>query len=158
MGLLYIHHARRDRLTFRFVTEVLWSQWKRGALSVRRGDVLDFLAQCEPEHPEIRRWREATRKKLAGNVLSALRDFGLLHGVQRKILHRPPLDSAVVAHLVRLLHDEGLRSQAVLDAADWHLFLLDESDVSSALGDLAQRGIIRFERSGRTVILDPIVA
>lgn len=158
VGLLYIHHARRDRLTFRFVTEVLWNRWKRGALSVRREDVLDFLAQCEPEHPEVRRWREVTRKKLAGNVLSALRDFGLLHGVQRKVLTRPPLDPAVAAHLVRLLHDEGLRGQTVIDAADWRLFLLDESDVSRALGDLAQRGLVRFERSRRSVILDPIVA
>jgi hypothetical protein len=158
VGLLYIHYARRDRLTFRFVTEVLWSRWKQGVPAVRREDVLDFLAVCEPEHPEVRRWREVTRKKLAGNVLSALRDFGLLRGVQRKSLHRPPLDPAVAGHLVRLLHEEGLRGQAVVDAPDWRLFLLDESDVLLALGDLAQRGVVRFERSGRTVILDLIGA
>jgi hypothetical protein len=57
VGLLHVHHARRDRLTFRFVTEVLWSGWKQGALSVRREDVLDFLAVCEPEHPEVLRGR-----------------------------------------------------------------------------------------------------
>jgi hypothetical protein len=86
---------------------------------VRRDDVLDFLVEYESRDCAVKRWRESTRKKLAGNVLSALRDFGVLTGVQ-----------------------------------DWRLFLWEPHDTSLVLAQLAQRGEIRFERSGRIVVLD----
>ena len=97
---------------------------------------------------------ESTRKKLAGNVLSALRDFGVLSGVQRKVLQRPIVPPEVALHLCRLLHAEGLRGRSLLEAPDWRLFLWEPHDISMALAQLAQRGEIQFERSGRTVILE----
>src|SRR5690606_13940145 len=63
LGLLYLHSARRDRLTFDFVTEALWARWNSGARLVSRGDVLDFLR--EREAPEVALWRESTREKVA---------------------------------------------------------------------------------------------
>jgi len=153
-ALLYVHFARRDRLTFDFVTEKLWVLWRGRRPEVRRDDVLDFLSLYEGEHPNVRKWRESTRKKLAGNVLSALRDFGLLSGVQRKALQRPVVPSEVALHLVHLLDAEGLRGRRLLEAVDWRLFLWDTRDVAQALTVLAQRGELRFERSGSTVVLD----
>ncbi len=154
VGLLYLHYARRDRLTFEFVTEKLWALWKSRSLEVSRNDVMDFLASSEAQNPRVRKWRESTRKKLAGNVLSALRDFGLLKGVQRKLIQQPLLPLEVVLHLCRLLHGEGLRGHAVLEARDWRLFLREPHEVAVALGQLAQQGQLRFERSGKTVVLE----
>jgi hypothetical protein len=152
VGLAYVHYARRDRLTFDFVTNKLWPLWKHGTRDVRRNDVMDFLA--ESAETTSAKWRESTRIKLAGNVLSALRDFGLLTGVQRKFLQRPVVASEVVLHLCRLLSTEGLRGRTLLEARDWRLFLWDTRDTSQALVQLAQKGELRFERSGRTVVLD----
>lgn len=154
VGLAYLHYARRDRLTFDFVTDKLWSRWKGKMLEVRRDDVLDFIGDYESRDVAVKRWRESTRRKLAGNVLSALRDFGLLTGVQRKSLQRPVVVPEVALHLCRLLRDEGLRGRALLEAQDWRLFLWEPHDTSLALAQLAQRGEIRFERSGRTVVLE----
>lgn len=152
VGLVYVHFARRDRLTFDFVADKLWPLWKGDGRNVRRDDVIDFLAESANGQPT--KWRESTRVKLAGNVLSALRDFGLLTGVQRKTLQRPVVAPEVVLHLCRLLDAEGLRGRALLEARDWRLFLWDIADTSRALAQLAQRGELRFERSGRTVVLD----
>lgn len=152
VGLVYVHYARRDRATFDFVTEELWSQWQRKTRSVGRADVMHFLAARANGRSAT--WRESTRLKLAGNVLTTLRDFGLLAGVQRKTLQRPVVTPEVVLHLCRLLDAEGLRGRTLLEARDWRLFLWDIADVSRALADLAQRGEIRFERSGRTVVLE----
>jgi hypothetical protein len=154
VGLAYLHHARRDRLTFDFVTDRLWTRWRSKTLEVRRDDVLDFLAEYESRDAAVKRWRESTRKKLASNVLSSLRDFGLLTGVQRKSLQRPVEVPEVALHLCRLLDGEGLRGRALLEARDWRLFLWEPHDISLALAQLAQRGEIRFERSGRTVVLE----
>jgi len=154
VGLAYLHYVRRDRLTFDFVTDGLWRRWKSKALEVRRDDVLDFLADYESRDAAVQKWRESTRKKLAGNILSALRDFGVLTGVQRKSLQRPAVAPEVALHLCRMLDCEGLRGRALLEARDWRLFIWEMHDTSVVLAQLAQRGEIRFERSGRTVILD----
>lgn len=154
IGLLYVHYARRDRLTFDFVTRKLWELWRSKTVEVRRNDVLDFLAAYEDGHPQVRTWRESTRKKLAGNVLSALRDFGLLKGVQRKVIQQPTVPLEVVLHLCRLLNSEGLRGRALLEAPDWRLFLWGPHEAAEALAQLAQTGKLRFERSGKTVILE----
>jgi hypothetical protein len=151
-SLVYIHYARRDHLTFDFATDKLARVWKAGVREISRQDVTDFLVEgASGERPK---WRESTRIKLAGNVLSALRDFGLLTGVQRKRLQLPVVLPEAVLHLCHLLEAEGLRSRAVLDARDWQLFLWDVQDTSQALARLAQRGEIRFERSGATVVLE----
>lgn len=154
IGFVYLHYARRDRLTFEFVSERLWELWKSKTLAVRRDDVLDFLEAHAPSSDSVRRWRQSTRVKLAGNVLSAVRDFGLLSGVQRKTLQRPVISIEVALHLCRLLDAEGLRGRSLLEADEWRLFLWDHSDTSDALTKLAQRGDIQFERSGRTVVLE----
>lgn len=154
VGLAYLHFAQRDRLTFDFVTEYLWIRWKNKLFEVRRDDVLDFLADYEPRDTAVKKWRESTRKKLAGNVLSALRDFGVLTGTRRKSQQRPVVSPEVALHLCRVLDGEGLRGRALLKARDWHLFLWEIHDTSHALAHLAQRGEIRFERTGRTVMLD----
>lgn len=154
VGLAYVHYARRDRLTFEFVTQALCALWKARALEVRRDDVLDFLADCGSREVHVKGWRETTRKKLAGNVLTALRDFGLLEGVQRKKIRRPIVPPEVALHLCRLLYGEGLRGRAVVEAPDWRLFLWEPHDVNLALGGLAQQRHLRFEKSGRTVVLD----
>lgn len=151
VGLAYLHYARRDRLTFEFVAEKLWSLGTAGARDVRRDDVVDFLTNAS--NGVCSKWCESTRAKVASNVLSALRDFGLLSGVQRKTPQRPVVAPEVVLHLFRLLDAEGLRGRALLDARDWRLFLWDQQHTSQALGQLAQHGELRFERSGRTVVL-----
>ncbi len=154
LGLVYIHFARRDRLTFDFVTTKIWDMWKNKIIVVRRDDLLDFLTNREEQHPEIKTWRESTRKKLAGNTLSALRDFGVLKGVQRKVIQQPAFAPEVALHLCRLLYAEGLRGRAALEAQDWRLFLWSAHHVADAFSRLAQVGAIRFERSGKTVILE----
>jgi hypothetical protein len=152
VGLVFVHYARRDRLTFEFVSRRLWALRQQTTSPVSRNDVLDFLASAQDL--ETPKWRDSTRKKVAGNVLTALRDFGMLRGVQRKFVQRPVVPPNVVLHVCRLLDAEGLRGRALLEARDWRLFLWEPADTASALMQLAQYGAVRFERSGRTVLLE----
>ena len=152
--LAYLHYARRDLLTFEFVTTALAPRVAAGRVEVGREDGLDFLKHAEARHPEIAKWRDATRRKLAGNALSALRDFGLVQGVQRKRVVRPHVSDAVLLHLCRLLWAEGLRGTEILRAPDWSLLFMDESAVLDALMrlDRARRG--RFQHPGGIVMLE----
>jgi hypothetical protein len=86
VSLLYLLYALRDRLTFDFVTNVLSNKGYQTRSLVSRNDVLDLLKQAASRQPQIERWAESTRIKLAGSILTALRDFGVLEGQQKKVL------------------------------------------------------------------------
>ena len=155
-SLAYLYFCLRDRLTFEFVTEFVWRRWQDGLTSLDREDVLTFIEGRIEAEPSIAKWRESTRKKLAGNMLSALRDFGLFKGTSKKQIQRPVISGEAVFHLLTILMAEGLTGRSLLQATDWRLFLFNENQVTQALQDLSQRRWIRFERGGNTVVLELI--
>ena len=154
LSLLDVHYALSDRLTFDFVTEVLWERWQARRLKVGPEDVHALLDQASEAQPQIRQWAETTRLRLARHILAALRDFGVLEGIYRKTLVQPILPLPTAEHLLRILIKEGLRGAEVLRDPAWRLFFLTEDDVAHVLALLAQERRIRFERVGGTVVLD----
>ena len=140
VSLLYLLYALRDRLTFDFVTSVLWAKGHQARPVVSRNEVLDLLKQTAGRQPQIDRWTESTRIKLAGSILTALRDFGVLEGQQKKVLASPSLPLSTAEALLRVLTVEGCRGRQVIQDSTWRLFLLTEPEVASTLAKLAQQG------------------
>lgn len=153
-SLLYLHYALKDQLTYDFVTQILWDHWYNRQLSVAREDMLSLLDEASKTQPQIQRWAESTRLKLAGSILTALRDFGVLEGRQKKTLVQPTLPLSTAEHVLRILTAEGLRGSEVLRDSSWRLFFCEENDVAHILSQLAQERRIHFERVGSTVVLD----
>ena len=153
ISLAYLHYALRDRVTFDFVTDALWHKGYQTRPLVPRNDVLDLLDQKASQHPEIQRWTETSRVKLAGNILTALRDFGVLEGTQKKFLVRPSLPLTTAEHILRILIVEGRRGREVVEDPTWRLFMLTEQDVSATLAKLSREGNVHFEKVGMTVVL-----
>lgn len=153
LSLAYLYYAIRDRITFEFVIGPVWSKWQDGVTSIGQSDFHPFFEKLALQSPYIKSWRESSVEKLASNTLSALRDFGILKGKQRKHIQRPAISSEAVFHLLCILFAQGKQGRAVLDADEWRLFLWDESDVSNALHTLAQLRWIKFEKAGHSVIL-----
>jgi hypothetical protein len=156
ISLAYLYFALRDRLICEFVTGPVWDRWLRKTTALTPNDFLSFLQERSPDYPEIKQWREATKKKLASNALSSLRDFGLLRGVKNKQIQRPAVSPEAVFHLLCILVAEGRESASIIEAPDWRLFLFTEPEIARALSDLAQKNWIRFEKSGRAVSLELI--
>ena len=156
LSLAYLYFALRDRLTFDLVTRLIWERWRVRSLAFSVADALAFLDRESENHPNARKWRPSTRTKLAQSILAALRDFGVLGGIYSKKILQPAVSPETVFHLVCVLVAEGHFGRAVIEAPDWRLFLWSEDDTAKALAELAQRRWIRFERGGRTVILELI--
>jgi len=156
VSLAYLYFALRDRLTFAIVTQLIWKRWCARSLTISVPEVLEFLERETVESSTVKKWSPSTRTKLAQSILAALRDFGVLRGIYTKQIQRPIVSAEAVFHLLCVLLAEGCHGRAVIEAADWLLFLWSEDDVAKALADLAQRQWIRFERGGRTVILELI--
>ncbi len=156
LSLAYLYYVLRDRLTYDFVIGPVWKKWYSGITNIAPGDFHFFLATISETAPEVRKWSEETRGKLASNALTALRDFGMLRGKRLKYIQRPPVADETVYHLLSVLWAEGKRGQGILETLDWRLFLWNGPDIADALNKLAQKGWIRFEKAGQTVILEMI--
>lgn len=153
LSLAYLYYALRDRLTYEFIVGPVWEKWQAGITSIDRNDFLFFLNQISEKQPQIKKWHESTRKKLASNALSAMRDFGLLKGTRIKHIQRPAVSLETVYNFLYILFAEGKVGKVIIEAPDWRLFLWKEADISNALVHLAQKRWIRFEKGGHTVIL-----
>jgi len=136
---LLLHVARQDVLLYDFVQQVVVPRWQDGERILIRADVQRFLDLAQPNHPEIDGWSHATREKLAGNVLSTLRDYGLLKGTARKEIIEPIVPDAVAEHLVRLLRVEGVGEESIASHLDWRLWLWDTRRARSFTSGLASR-------------------
>jgi hypothetical protein len=154
LSLAYLYYALRDRFTFEFIAGPVWERWRNRSTNITQADVLQFLEHQGAEEPQVRKWRESTRAKLASNTLTALREFGLLRGIYSKQIQKPVIAPETTFHLLCILLAEGQDGRSIVEARDWRLFLWSESEVAQALGELSQKRWIRFEKSGRTVILE----
>lgn len=154
LSLAYLYYALRDRLTFDFVVGPVWERWKNRGTSLSQAEFLGFLDEEASKEPAIKRWRESTRIKLASNALTALREFGVLQGIYNKQIRKPGIAPETTFHLLCVLLAEGLEGGSLVEAPDWRLFLWSESEVAHALGELSQKRWIRFEKSGRAVMLE----
>jgi hypothetical protein len=153
VSLAYLHFSLRDRLIFDFITGPVWTNWKSQTTYVGRGDVLRFFEEGSKANPQVKKWSDTNQKKLAGNVLSSLRDFGVLRGSQKKYIQRPSIAAETVYHLLCILMAEGKEGRSIIEAPDWRLFLWDEHEISDALLDLSQKRWIEFEKVGKTTML-----
>jgi hypothetical protein len=136
---LLLHVPRQDALLYDVVQSVIGPRRQAGESDVVRADVQRFLDAAQPAHPEIDKWSHATREKLAGNLLSILRDYGLLQGTVRKRIVEPVVPVPVVAHLVRLLRAEGVAPAELAQHPDWRLWLWEPARAAAASGTPAAR-------------------
>lgn len=122
---LLLHVCRQDTLLYDLVQKVIVPRWQEEQREVSRSDVQRFLDAAAAGHPEIETWTHATREKLAGNLLSILRDYGLLRGSAKKQIVEPVVPSPVAEHLIRLLNAEGISPAEAPHHPDWRLWLWD---------------------------------
>ena len=130
---LLLHIARQDNLLYDFIQQVVVPRWFAGERELIRADVQRFLDSVQPAHPEVGWWSHSTREKISGNVLSTLRDFGLLQGKASKQIVEPIVPPPLVQHLVRLLRAEGIPPEQVTYHADWQLWLWDATRAQKAI-------------------------
>lgn len=154
LSLVYLYFALRDRLTFECAVGPIWDRWRCLSTGVAQADILAFMEDQSVREEQIKKWRESTRVKLASNTLTALREFGLLRGIYSKQIQKPVVSHETIFHLLCILLAEGQEGRSIVEARDWRLFLWSESEVAQALGELSQKRWIRFEKSGRTVMLE----
>lgn len=135
----------------RLVTiEFLYPEFERGTLSVQAEDIVTFIESIKDEYADLRDRSESTINEAATKYLTALRNFGLLEGTQRKEFAVTYVPDETVAYVVyRLFGDEATSASDVIEHEDWKLFLMDESEVQRRIRDISPQ-YIHYEKRGST--------
>ena len=93
---MLLHTTRQDHLLYDFVQQIVVQRWFAGERQLIRADVQRFLDSVQSAHPEVDKWSHSTREKLSRNMLTTLRDFGLLQGTVSKQIVEPIVPPVVV--------------------------------------------------------------
>jgi hypothetical protein len=151
----YILFALNDRLIADLGTLWLFPYLRHAPVEARVDSVQGFIRQAVVSHPEIQKWSELTRKRLAQHYMASIRDFGLMSGKFKKVSVRPALYAAPIRLLVRALRLAGVTHPLELvQAPIFRLLVLETFEVIDALGELNRLGEVHFRMQGDVVELD----
>jgi hypothetical protein len=104
-------------------------------------------------HPEVADWSEATRKRVAGGLLKAGVDLGLLQGrVKRRFTAYYLADEPLLYVLLQALVSNRTTAAALADQR-WLWFRLPEAELEHRLLLLHQAQVISYYRAGSVVDL-----
>lgn len=153
-GLLaYTMLLWNDALVFLLGCEWLAPRLVGGLFVAATEDIERELDLLSLDTPAIANWGAASRRKIAGNYLTLLRDCGYASGTARKALRRAYIPPAVILFTVQLLLGGGVRPGRVPESPLFVAMGLSLDDVIAGLTELRRQGHIEFAVQGDTVHL-----
>ena len=151
--LLLWHLANTDRL---LGDGLRWSAhvYSDGGDLLQTQQALAWIESTGSQgHPEVAEWSEATRKRVAGGLLKAGVDFGLLQGrVKRRFTAYYLADEPLLYVLLQCLASNRTTAAALADPR-WLWFRLPEAELEHRLLLLHQAQVISYYRAGSVVDL-----
>lgn len=148
---LLLYHMTRDEFLVRdFLVNWLYPQFIAGAYRLHADDVLPYLKALSKKKgiEWSGGWSESTLERVASGLLRIAADFGLLKGAQAKEFASYHLPEQSFLYLLHALTDSEANARRVIDAADWHMYLMDSGDVERELLRLHQFRKLHYEVAG----------
>lgn len=150
----YLLFALRDKVVSDLGTEWLYEYLRSAPAELRAVDVLAFLSSREKTNPEIHGWSAASRENIASHYLSALKEFGLARGAQRKIAMRPSPGAAPLRFLLRAVLMSGASPRTAVESPLFRLLALSLDQTVTLLFQMNADGAIRCRIQGDVVELE----
>lgn len=153
---LIYYEFSQNNLLYKLTTDYLFPQYLEGTMYIEAGDIETYLKELGKDHPEINEWSQSTIEETCTKYLSAMKNFGLLQGVQKKEFAVFYVPDKVIAYVYyRITEDERETVESVVEHSDWKLFLFDVDEVRRRLEGISPR-YIRYERRGSTERIEPV--
>jgi hypothetical protein len=147
---LLLWHITRDEYLLRdFLLHWLYARFKEGRNSLRAADVIPYLRSLPNTGVSwAGSWTDATTARVATALLRMAADFDLLSGgsVKQIAPYRLPEDSFL--YLLYAIAQSEPNAQRLIDAQDWHMYLMDAPDVEHELLRLHQYRKVNYEVAG----------
>jgi Putative inner membrane protein (DUF1819) len=152
--ILYFHTVRNDRLLHDITIDLIGAVYRTGKGEVTVREVEIWIAKRVAKGNTTREWSGATINRCASSILSALRDFGILHGSVKKCIapiYLPLSAFAYVAMYLNLFQPSG---NLLLHDPEWQLFLLQDKTVEHLFLEAHQYRLLEYHAAGSVVRVD----
>ncbi|MBN1236636.1 MAG: DUF1819 family protein [Methanotrichaceae archaeon] len=149
--ILYFHAARSDPLIHDFVIEVLWPRYQKGRQDIIVRDAEDWIREKISKGVMTSPWSKNTIMRSAGGLMSTLRDFGILQGLNNKSLIPAylPVDAfSYIAFYLSKLQPSGKR---LLESKEWQLFFLGTDAVERLFMEAHQQHFLDYNAAGSVI-------
>jgi bacteriophage exclusion system BrxA-like protein len=151
--VVFYYTALQDDLLRDFILLHYWPAVREGRLTISNQDVRHLILEAERDGRIRTPWSAVIKRDMAGRVLIALTDFGLLRPLKpakREVIPYRPDDGTVV-FMAYLLHENGTTDASLAENSAWALFGLQAEDVWNRLEVLAGDGWFIIQRAGQVV-------
>jgi hypothetical protein len=149
--ILYFHTARSDPLIHDFVIEVLWPRYQNGRQDILVKDAEKWIRQKISEGVTTSPWSENTIVKSARGLMSTLRDFGILQGLNNKSLIPDYLPVDAFSYIAFYLSELQPSGKRLLESKEWQLFFLRTEAVEHLFMEAHQQHLLDYHAAGSVV-------
>lgn len=144
--------ARTEQPLYGFVEEVIFPNYMAGKFDIRVADAVSWLKKKTSQFGQA--WTPTVYLKVSRGILAALRDFGVLEGVNHKSIAHVNLGAEAFSLLAFCLFLTGNSGTTLVGHSDWRLFLLGETGVEHQFLEAHQNGWLNFESAGNLYRVD----
>lgn len=149
--ILYFYATQSDALLHDIVVQV-FSQFRvKGKIDVMVKDVQSVLIDWAATGKITTSWSEITTLRVAQEVLSTLRDFGILEGASRKRLAPIYLPVEAFAYLAFYLQQRQPSGEKLLYDPEWQLFFLSHEAVERFFMEAHQYRLLEYHAAGSVI-------
>jgi hypothetical protein len=148
---ILLWHMTRDEFMVRdFLVHWLYRQFQDGVFRLHTDDVTDYLKSLKSKKgiEWSGSWSDTTISRVASGLLRMATDFGLLKGTQSREFESYHLPEESFLYLLHAMMDTQHNARRVIDAEDWHMYLMGASDVERELLRLHQFHRLQYEVAG----------
>lgn len=146
--ILYFHAVRADALLHDVVIELLAPQWSRGIMEIDGNEIESAIKKWVEEGRTSAPWGDSTINRVRRNVLTTLRDFGVLQGTVKKRIAPAYLSVQAFAYIAFYLRLHQPSGAKLLDLSDWKLFFLPREGAERFLLEAHQHGLLEYHVAG----------
>lgn len=146
--ILYFHSVRADSLLRDVVIELLLPKWVRGFMEIDGQEIESALRNWVEEGKTAGYWSDSTIHRVRQNLLTTLRDFGVLQGAVKKRIAPAYLSIQAFAYIAFYLNRHQPSGAKLLDLVDWKLFFLSREGVERFFLEAHQHGLLEYHVAG----------
>jgi hypothetical protein len=143
------HIGRIDFLYYQFATEWLYDQHRAGAYLIQTEEVLPYVKRItDGKIASGGDLSEYGSIRAARDLLRMAADFGLMQGKAKKTFSNYHIPQEAFLYVLHGLAEAETNTQRILNSKDWHLFLMDRTDVGREILRLHQYKVLEYHIAG----------
>jgi hypothetical protein len=149
--ILYFYSTQSDALLHDIVVQVFPQFRAKGKRDVTVSDLQAVINNWISEGKIPTQWSEVTILRVVQEMLSTLRDFGILQGASHKRLAHIYLPVEAFAYIAFYLQQSQPSGERLLHDPEWQLFFLSHDMVEHFFMEAHQHHLLEYHAAGSVI-------